>query len=251
MKGGGPLEALAQTHTVMFDKTGTLTVGGARLVAVEIAPGESADDVLRFCASLKQASHHVVAAAIVSAATARGLAIAPPEQVKELLGAGLEGLVEGRIVKAGSHQLVCGSGEPEAWALRALRRASWRSALSVFVSVEGRVVGAIILADELRQETPRAVQGLRAAGVKRIVMVTGDRTDAAETIAAALDLDAVLAERNPADKVDAVRLRATTAIPLIMVGRRDQRRAGSGCGLVLAWLWARGARPRRQKRPMW
>ena len=73
IKGGGPLEALARTHTVMFDKTGTLTVGGARLVAVETAPGESADDVLRLTASLEQASHHVVAAAIVAAAVTKGL----------------------------------------------------------------------------------------------------------------------------------------------------------------------------------
>ena len=59
VKGGGPLEALARTHTVLFDKTGTLTVGGARLLSIEAAPGESADEVLRLAASLEQASHHV------------------------------------------------------------------------------------------------------------------------------------------------------------------------------------------------
>jgi P-type E1-E2 ATPase len=72
IKGGGPLEALARAYTVMFDKTGTLTVGGARLVAVEAAPGEEPDDLLRLVGSLEQASHHVVAAAIVSASVARG-----------------------------------------------------------------------------------------------------------------------------------------------------------------------------------
>ena len=71
IKGGAPLEALARTHTVMFDKTGTLTVGGARLIAVEAAPGESPDEVLRLAGSLEQASHHVVAAAIVEAALAK------------------------------------------------------------------------------------------------------------------------------------------------------------------------------------
>ena len=204
IKGSGPLEALALTHTVMFDKTGTLTVGGARLVAIEVALDESPDEVLRIAASLEQASHHVVASAIVEAALAKGLKLSIPSNVRETMGSGLEGAVGGRKVRVGSYQLVYGARRAEAWAARALRRATWRSALTAFVAVDDHVIGAVLLADELRRETPRAVQNLRAAGVKRIVMVTGDRADAAETIAAALDLDAVLAEREPADKVDAV-----------------------------------------------
>ena len=204
IKGSGPLEALARVHTVMFDKTGTLTVGGARLVAIEVAPSESADEVLRFAGSLEQASHHIVAAAIVEAARAKGLKLSIPSHVRESMGSGLEGIIDGRSIKVGSHQMVYGAHRPEPWAVRALRRAAWRSALSIFVAVEGRTVGAVLLADELRRETPRAVQALRSAGISRIVMVTGDRADAAETIGAALDLDAVLADREPADKVDAV-----------------------------------------------
>lgn len=217
IKGGGALEALARTHTVMFDKTGTLTVGGARLVAVETAPGINADEVLRLAASLEQASQHVVAAAIVTAANSRGLTLDVPVSVSETMGSGLEGQIAGKVVKAGSRQLVCGPGRLEAWAIRALRRASWRSALSVFVSVDGRLIGAILLGDELRRETPSAIQSLRAAGVRRIVMVTGDRADAAETIGAALDLDAVLANREPSDKVDAVAFEQRLH-PTLMVG---------------------------------
>ncbi len=217
IKGGGPLEALARARTVVFDKTGTLTVGGARLLAIETAPGADAETVLRLAASLEQASHHVVAAAIVAAANARGLRLSPPEEVREAMGAGLQGLVEGRRVVAGSRDIVVGPAKLESWALRALRRASWRSALSVFVSVDGRVVGAIIMADELRKEAPRAIQDLRRAGVKRIVMATGDRADAAETIGAALNLDEVLFERSPADKVEAVALERRRG-PTAMIG---------------------------------
>jgi len=217
IKGGGPLEALARARTVMFDKTGTLTIGGARLIAIEVAPGERPDEVLQLAGSLEQASHHVVAAAIVEAALAKGLALEVPEEIRETMGSGLEGRVGGRRVCVGSHQLVYGSHKPEDWVVRVLRRASWRSALSVFVSVDGRTIGALLMGDELRRETPHAVQLLRRAGVLRIVMVTGDRADAAETIGAALDLDAVLAERVPSDKVNAVateqRLR-----PTLMVG---------------------------------
>ncbi len=204
IKGGGPLEALARVHTVLFDKTGTLTAGGARLAAVETAPGENVGEVLRLAASLEQASHHVVAAAIVASARARGVALEVPHCVKETAGSGIEGAIGGRRIRAGSASLIFGGRQAPEWAVRALRRASWRSALCVFVARDETVIGALLLADELRKETPRAIQALRSAGVARIAMVTGDRADAAETIGAALDLDAVLADCSPADKVEAV-----------------------------------------------
>ena len=102
MKGGGALEALARAHTVLFDKTGTLTVGGARLLSVEVAPGQSAEEVLTLGASLEQASHHVLAKAVVTAAVERGLKLKVPEHVREIMGAGLHGVIEGRQVSAGS-----------------------------------------------------------------------------------------------------------------------------------------------------
>lgn len=217
VKGGGPLETLARIHTVMFDKTGTLTVGGARLVAVETAAGVAPDDALRLAASLEQASHHVLGATIVSTARSKGLSLQAPQDVREVLGSGLEGVIEGRKVSVGSLQLVHGEGRLEEWARRAARRASWRSALTVFVAVDGRVIAVLLFADELRRETPRAIQVLRRAGVAKIVMVTGDRAEPAETIGAALDLDTVLAERVPSDKVDAVVTERRLA-PTLMVG---------------------------------
>lgn len=217
VKGGGPLEALARAHTVLFDKTGTLTVGGARLLSVEVAPGESADEVLMLGASLEQASHHVLANAIVQAGTERGLILKVPEQVREFMGSGLHGVIDGRRVSAGSRDMIYAGERASEWASRAVRRASWRSALVVFVAVEGRPIGALLLADELRSDTPRAIRLLREAGVARMVMVTGDRAAAAHAIGAALDLDAVLADRVPSDKVDAVRSERRLH-PTIMVG---------------------------------
>lgn len=216
-KGGGALEALARAHTVLFDKTGTLTVGGARLLSVEIAPGENPDEVLALAASLEQASHHVIAKAIVAAARERGVALKPPAHVREIMGTGLSGVIDGRRVVAGARHLVLPHAAPAPWELRAIRRASWRSALLVFVAVDDRAIGALLLADELRADTPRAIRLLREAGIARMVMVTGDRAAAAHAIGAALDLDAVLADRVPADKVEAVRTEQRQH-PTIMVG---------------------------------
>ena len=216
-KGSGALEALARAHTVLFDKTGTLTVGGARLLSIEVAPGEDPDEVLRLGASLEQASHHVLAKTVVAAAVERGLELKPPEQGKEAMGSGLSGLIDGRQVTAGSRQMLAANAGLSPWELRAIRRASWRSALIVFVAVDRRTIGALLLADELRADTPRAIRLLRDAGIARMVMVTGDRAAAAQAIGAALDLDAVLADRVPSDKVEAVRTEQRLH-PTIMVG---------------------------------
>jgi P-type E1-E2 ATPase len=250
VEGGGPLEALARTHTVLFDKTGTLTVGGARLLSVEVAPGETADRVLMLGASLEQASHHVLAEAIVQAGVERGLKLKVPEHVRECMGSGLSGVIDGERVSAGSHDMVLAASQVAPWAARAIRRASWRSALIVFIAVAGRPIGALLLADELRSDTPRAIRLLRDSGIGRIVMVTGgDRAAAAQVIGAALDLDAVLADRVPSDKVEAVRTEQRLH-PTIMVGDGIND-APALAVAVSGSRSARAVRAPRPRRPTW
>ena len=168
-----------------------------------------ADELLRLAASLDQLSQHPMAAAIVAAARARGLALAMPEAVRETHGLGIEGRVEGRAVRLGAPGFV---GGPDAG-----RRTAPDGEATVRVAVDGEPAGVISLADEIRADAPRALRALRRGGVRRVVLLSGDRADVAEAVAAAVGVDAVLAERSPADKVDAVRAERAEAVTA-MVG---------------------------------
>ena len=218
VKGGGPLEALARAHVLLFDKTGTLTAGRPHLASVEAVDGDP-DELLRLAAALEQASPHVLAAAIVHAARKRDLVLPLPTGVIETPGGGVAGTVEGRAVAVGSSGFVAGQDGLPGWARELRRRAAMEGATNVFVRIDGRVAGALILDDPIRPETPQAVRSLRRAGFTRIIMVTGDHHSVAELVGAAIGLDGVLADRAPADKVDAVRTeREIAGGPLVMVG---------------------------------
>ncbi len=219
VKGGGALEALARARVLLFDKTGTLTAGAPHLAEVETAPDEDPDEVLRLAASVDRVSPHVLAGAIVHAAVLRGLELAFPDDVVEQAGAGISGTVEGRRVAVGNADWVMAQGPLPAWAREVRRRSSMEASTNVFVEVDGRLVGALVLEDPIRPESPRAIRLLRKAGIERIVMVTGDHPVVADTVAAALGVDGVLAERSPADKVDAVTAERADAVgATVMVG---------------------------------
>ena len=223
VKGGGPLETLARARVLLFDKTGTLTEGRPRLAGVEAAPGVDPDDVLRLAASVDQVSPHVLAAAIVHGARERGLALSFPDDVVETPGAGVSGRIDGREVKVGSADFAghvgAGGGSLPAWARELRRRGAVEGSTHVFVRADDRLAGALVLDDPIRPETPRAIRSLRRAGITRIVMVTGDHTSVAEIVGAAIGVDGVLAERTPADKVEAVRQEMADALgPVVMVG---------------------------------
>ncbi len=219
VKGGGALEAIARARVLLFDKTGTLTAGQPHLADVIAAPDWTPERVLALAASLEQVSPHVLAASIVGGARERGVALRLPEDVVEEPGAGISGRVDDVTVVAGTSDFARAGGALPAWARDVRRRVSLEGATSVFVSADGILIGALILDDPIRPESPRVIRSLRRAGVRRTVMVTGDQYGVADMVAAAIGVDAVLAERTPADKVDAVASeRAEAHGILVMVG---------------------------------
>ena len=217
IKNGGALETLARSQVVMFDKTGTLTTGMARLLGIEVREDLPPDELLRLAASLDQVSQHVTAVAILAEARRRGLALSLPTGVQETPGQGLTGMVDGRSVALGIAAFVAGEGDRNGWIREVQQRAAYQGASAVFVAVGGAPAGALILADEIRIDSPRALRALHRAGIERTVMVTGDRRDVAETIGNALGVDAVLAQCSPAEKLAAVEAEGARAVT-VMVG---------------------------------
>ena len=218
VKDGGALERLAQGRVLLFDKTGTITRGVPTVASVAVAPAVSLhpEEVLLLAASLDQLSPHLLASAIVRSARTAGGDLVLPTEFEEVPGQGAVGDVAGRSVRVGKWPWVY-DGPPPAWVRAARRRAELDGSVVVFVAVNNEPTGAILLDDPVRNDAARTVRGLRQAGVQRAVLVTGDRREIAESVAAVVGVDEVFADRTPADKVEIVGMEHRYG-PTIMVG---------------------------------
>jgi heavy metal translocating P-type ATPase len=216
VKGGAALEQLAGCRILLIDKTGTLTIGKPTVTEVVTSGTWSPDEVLQLAACADQVSPHVLAAAVVEEARRRDLVLVLPDQVEEVPGQGIRAVVDGRHVAVGRARWISSLAHPEL--LRAARRrADLDGALTVFVSIDGEPAGVLILDDPIRPDAARTVRNLRGSGIERIVMVTGDRAEVAESVGPVIGVDAVAAEQTPTDKVDTVIAEQQRA-PVVMVG---------------------------------
>jgi P-type E1-E2 ATPase len=213
LKHGAALEALGRARTAVLDKTGTVTAGAPRITEVLTAPGRPAHHVLALAAAVEQLSPHVLAGAVVRAARSAGLLVSPALQVTEHVGTGAIGFVDGQQVAVGKPEVA----ELPPWARAAIRRAELDMASTIWVSVDGEPIGVLLARDEIRPDAARTMRRLRAAGLSRIVLLTGDRLDNAEDAGILLGLDDLQAGCSPADKVARVRDERSRAVTL-MVG---------------------------------
>ncbi|CAN7384187.1 copper-translocating P-type ATPase [Pararhizobium sp. LjRoot235] len=208
IKNAEALERFEKVDTLVVDKTGTLTEGKPKVTSIATAEGMTENELLRLAATLERASEHPLAAAIVDAATERGLSLGNAEDFDSPVGKGVTGSVDGRKLIIGSHRIMeefkvdVSALAKEAEALRG------EGATVIFVAVDSRVSGLFAISDPIKATTPDAVKTLLNEGV-RVVMLTGDNRTTANAVARKLGINEVEAEVLPDHKSEIVaRLRS-------------------------------------------
>ena len=223
IKGGEYLDALRSVDTFVFDKTGTLTYGEFSVVSMHANPPFSEDALLRYAAAAESFSSHPIAVSIQKA-YGKPVDQSRLKDYSEIAGRGIQALLDGQKVLAGSRNLLLENGIdcPESAA----------NGTAVYVAAGGEYAGVIMIADRLRADSRSAISGLRAQGIKKIVMLTGDTQSSAGIIAEKLGLDEVYAGLLPHQKVEKLEELSKKAVGENRLCRgRDQRRACSGpCG---------------------
>ena len=195
VKGSTYLEALSKVDTIAFDKTGTLTSGTFGVVAVHARGGVDKDLLLSYAAHAESYSNHPIALSVVDSYS--GVIDRDKiENVEEISGEGVSARIDSHEVLVGNDKLMAENGQ--------LYHDCKLVGTILHVAVDGEYLGHIIIADMMKDDAKQAIDNLHAAGVKRTVMLTGDRKEVAEAVARELGVDEVRAQLMPQDKVDTV-----------------------------------------------
>lgn len=210
VKSGAVLEQLSRIQSALFDKTGTLTRGTPEVTRVVPAHGWDEEELLRFTASAEQYSTHALARGIIEAARNRNLSLSDTDTADEVATNGVWAVIDGHDLRVGKKSFIEESvGSIEAPTLEPGEGAA-------FVAIDGAYAGTVMLADQIRPETPRVISWLRDNGVKNVSMLTGDNAHTAQHIAQLAGIDDVKADLLPPDKV---RLAGETKpSPVLMLG---------------------------------
>jgi Cd2+/Zn2+-exporting ATPase len=218
VKGGIHLERLAAVRVVAFDKTGTMTTGRLTLDAVLPLNGISADEVVRLAACVESQSEHPIAAAILSAAHARGVRLDVASDVRALPGLGVEGRVQDASIVCGTPRLFSERGEMTALMSETAQRITRDGMSPVIVVRNSEAVGVLGVTDRAKADAATVVSDLRAQGISRVAMLTGDHDAAAQATGFAVGVDDVSSGQLPGDKVAAIERLRNTYGSIAMVG---------------------------------
>ena len=204
IKGGVFVELPAQLKAIAMDKTGTLTQGAPTVVDVVPMNGHDETELLTRAGALEMNSNHPLARAIVEETKQRGMTIPVAERFATIQGKGASGVINGKPYWLGSHRYLEDRGQETPEVHNQLEAMQGSGRTVVVVGNDEHVCGFITLADAIREETREAIRQLHEAGVKQIVMLTGDNAGTAQAIAQEAGIDEVHAELLPEDKVSAV-----------------------------------------------
>jgi len=202
VRGAPILQLAAKVDTVVFDKTGTITEGRFEIVRV-LASGRSEEELLALAAALERASDHPLARVIVEEAQRRGLALPAVASATVLPGRGVEARTALGTARAGNAAFVAETAEAPSAAIAA--EADALGATTVWISEGRRSAGAILLRDRIREGMPACAAALRAMGIRRLAMLTGDRRRAAEAIAREAGIEDTAADLLPEQKLQHIR----------------------------------------------
>ncbi|MBR3966183.1 MAG: cadmium-translocating P-type ATPase [Clostridia bacterium] len=192
IKGATHLEMMGKVRTVVFDKTGTLTKGSFSVSEIFAEDGDN-DSLLALAARAEYASNHPIADSIKKGFCGE---IKPPENAKELAGLGIEATIDGRSIFVGNERLMkkCGA-DP---------KRTQKIGTALHISEDEKYLGYIVISDEIKPEAADAVKLLKNLGIKKTVMLTGDKEEVASTVASELGISDFISELLPSDKVEAV-----------------------------------------------
>ncbi len=204
IKNAESLERAGKVESVVLDKTGTLTKGTPEISEIEPAGNVSGEELLQYAASLERASEHPIGKAVVAGAEQRGLRALPTDSFENLPGRGLRGEIGGREVLLGNRALMEDAGVSITEWLGRVQALFSKGRTVMFLAVDGAVWGLLAVADALKEDTAASVRELKALGLE-VSMLTGDNPRVAETVAAKLALDGVIAEVLPQDKAARIR----------------------------------------------
>ena len=199
------LETLARVDTLVVDKTGTLTEGKPYLTRIQGIEGAGLPEnaLLSLAASVERPSEHPLARAIVRAAEERKLPFAPVSEFEASPGGGVRGRLLGKLVVVGTARYLAQQGVVATGSEDSNESTEGLGLTTIRVAVDGRAVGILFLSDQIKASTPEAIRALKAEGL-RVVMLTGDRREAAQRVATALGIDEVEAEVLPQEKGEVV-----------------------------------------------
>ena len=216
-KNAEAIEIMRKVDTLVVDKTGTLTEGKPKLVSIVTTEAVDERMLLRLAASLERGSEHPLAAAIVFGAQERGLELADAVAFNSLTGKGVTGEVDGHKVSLGNRKLIEDLGIDPGELTTKAESLRTDGQTVMFVAVDGKAAGLVGVADPIKETTPEAIRQLHEEGI-RIVMLTGDSRTTAEAVARKLDIDEVVAEVLPDQKVDVVKRFQTEGRFVAMAG---------------------------------